>query len=38
VLSASSTQLLKCIVEQPLHEFAMKDLGPLDYFLGIQVW
>jgi hypothetical protein len=37
VLSASSTPLLHAIVSQLKTEFAMKDMGPLHYFLGIQV-
>jgi hypothetical protein len=37
VLTASSTTLLQHIVQELRGVFAMKDLGPLHYFLGIQV-
>ena len=37
VLSASTTDLLHEIVTKLKAEFAMKDMGPLHYFLGIQV-
>jgi hypothetical protein len=37
VLTASSTTLLHHIIHQLRGAFAMKDLGPLSYFLGIQV-
>ena len=37
VLSASSSALLHRLIDQLGHEFAMKDLGPLHFFLGIQV-
>jgi hypothetical protein len=35
VLTASSTQLLQHIIQELRGAFAMKDLGPLHYFLGI---
>jgi histone deacetylase 1/2 len=37
VLTASSTELLHHIIKDLSGVFAMKDLGPLHYFLGIQV-
>lgn len=37
VLTASSSGLLQQIQHQLLAEFSTKDLGPLHYFLGIQV-
>jgi hypothetical protein len=37
VLTASSQQLLRRIIDALMKEFAMKDLGPLHYFLGMAV-
>ncbi|KAK1692653.1 hypothetical protein QYE76_009350 [Lolium multiflorum] len=37
ILTASSTDLLRQITERLRAEFALKDLGPLHYFLGIEV-
>ncbi|KAK1431723.1 hypothetical protein QVD17_08300 [Tagetes erecta] len=37
VLTASSDALLRSIIRTLSYEFAMKDLGPLHHFLGIQV-
>ncbi|GJW53491.1 ribonuclease H-like domain-containing protein, partial [Tanacetum coccineum] len=37
VLTASSDGLLQRIISSLHQEFAMKDLGPLNYFLGIYV-
>nr|GEW49826.1 ribonuclease H-like domain-containing protein [Tanacetum cinerariifolium] len=37
VLTASSEGLLKWIIRSLHQEFAMTDLGPLNYFLGISV-
>ncbi|GJX20467.1 retrotransposon protein, putative, ty1-copia subclass [Tanacetum coccineum] len=37
VLTASSLDLLQRIISSLHHEFAMTDLGPLNYFLGIFV-
>jgi hypothetical protein len=37
VLSASTSPLLHAIIAKLKSEFAMKDMGPLHYFLGIQV-
>lgn len=37
VLAASTPQLLRRIIEQLRLKFAMKDLGPVHFFLGIQV-
>ncbi|XP_071712682.1 uncharacterized mitochondrial protein AtMg00810-like [Rutidosis leptorrhynchoides] len=36
VLTASSTSLLQRIIQSLHKEFAMTDLGPLNYFLGIS--
>jgi hypothetical protein len=33
VLTASSPTLLRALIDTLLHEFSMKDLGPLQYFL-----
>ncbi|GKE90138.1 ribonuclease H-like domain-containing protein [Tanacetum coccineum] len=37
VLTASSESLLRQIIRSLHQEFAMTDLGPLNYFLGISV-
>jgi hypothetical protein len=37
VLTASSPQLLHRVIEARKKEFAMKDLGPLHFFLGVAV-
>ena len=37
VLTASSQQLLRRIIDALMKEFAMKDLGPLHHFLGMAV-
>jgi hypothetical protein len=37
LLIASSAKLLRHIIERLQADFAMKDLGPLHYFLSIQV-
>ncbi|KAJ9537459.1 hypothetical protein OSB04_030192 [Centaurea solstitialis] len=37
ILTASSHELCKSIISLLSSEFAMKDLGPLSYFLGIAV-
>ncbi|GJY90155.1 ribonuclease H-like domain-containing protein [Tanacetum coccineum] len=37
ILTASSTSLLQRIISSLHAEFAMTDLGPLNYFLGISV-
>ncbi|GKE48622.1 ribonuclease H-like domain-containing protein, partial [Tanacetum coccineum] len=37
VLTASSESLLQQIIRSLLQEFAMTDLGPLNYFLGISI-
>ncbi|XP_020219676.1 uncharacterized protein LOC109802671 [Cajanus cajan] len=37
ILTASSDELRKSIISLLSSEFAMKDLGPLNYFLGINV-
>ncbi|WVZ57978.1 hypothetical protein U9M48_008300 [Paspalum notatum var. saurae] len=37
ILSASSPALLQRIVTQLRHAFAVKDMGPLRYFLGTEV-
>ncbi|XP_071709426.1 uncharacterized mitochondrial protein AtMg00810-like [Rutidosis leptorrhynchoides] len=36
ILTASSTALLQQIITSLSREFAMTDIGPLDYFLGIS--
>jgi hypothetical protein len=36
VLTASSSELLQRTISALQKEFAMKDLGPLHHFLGIQ--
>jgi hypothetical protein len=37
ILTASSTELLRCTIFALQREFAMKDLRPLHHFLGITV-
>lgn len=37
VLTGSSSSLIQNFIKSLNHEFAMKDPGPLHYFLGIQV-
>jgi hypothetical protein len=37
VLTASSQQLLRRVIDALMKEFAMKDLGPLHHFLGMAV-
>jgi hypothetical protein len=37
VLTASSMPFLRGVINQLLHEFSMKDLGPLHFFLGVSV-
>jgi hypothetical protein len=37
VLSASTPTLLHAIINKLKHEFEMKDMGPLHYFLGLEV-
>ena len=37
ILTASSTELLQQLTARLRAEFALKDLGPLHYFLGIEV-
>lgn len=37
VLTASSTTLLHQVIESLRHEFSLKDLGDLHYFLGVSV-
>ncbi|GJW60767.1 ribonuclease H-like domain-containing protein [Tanacetum coccineum] len=37
VLTASSSELLQRIIRSLHQEFAMTDLGPLNYFLGVSV-
>nr|KYP74640.1 hypothetical protein KK1_007327 [Cajanus cajan]KYP74657.1 hypothetical protein KK1_007344 [Cajanus cajan] len=37
ILTASSDELRKFIISCLSSKFAMKDLGPLSYFLGINV-
>ncbi|KAB5573078.1 hypothetical protein DKX38_000272 [Salix brachista] len=37
ILAASSTTLRQTIISKLGTEFAMKDLGPISYFLGISV-
>jgi hypothetical protein len=37
VITASSTTLLQRIINNLKSSFAIKDLGPLHFFLGIQV-
>nr|GEV61617.1 hypothetical protein [Tanacetum cinerariifolium] len=36
ILTASFTSLMQCIISLLHEKFAMKDLGPLNYFLGIS--
>jgi hypothetical protein len=37
ILTASSTELLRCTIFALQREFAMKDIGPLHHFLDIIV-
>ena len=37
ILTASSPDLLQRLTARLRDEFALKDLGPLNYFLGIEV-
>ncbi|XP_066323508.1 uncharacterized mitochondrial protein AtMg00810-like [Miscanthus floridulus] len=37
ILTASTTSLLRHVVQQLCREFAIKDLGDLHFFLGVQV-
>jgi len=37
VLTASSQQLIRRVIDALMKEFAMKDLGPLHHFLGMAV-
>jgi hypothetical protein len=37
ILMASTLEILHCVVDGLKGTFAMKDLGPVHYFLGIQV-
>lgn len=37
IITASSDSLREYIMSKPSSEFAMKDLGPLSYFLGISL-
>ncbi|WVZ74832.1 hypothetical protein U9M48_022958 [Paspalum notatum var. saurae] len=37
VLTASSSTLLRRVIDSISNEFKLKDMGPLHYFLGIQV-
>jgi hypothetical protein len=37
ILTASSTELLRCTISALQRKFAMKDLGPLHHLLGITV-
>ena len=37
IITASSDDLLRRIIQQLPHSFDLKDLGPLRFFLGVQV-
>ena len=37
IITASSDDLLRRIIQQLQHSFALKDLGTLRFFLGVQV-
>lgn len=37
IFTGSNISLLNCYIYLLSHEFEMKDLGPLHYFLGVQV-
>jgi hypothetical protein len=37
ILTASSSEFLRSIIQKLLSEFKMKDLGPLHFFLGVNV-
>ncbi|KAG8474686.1 hypothetical protein CXB51_031150 [Gossypium anomalum] len=37
IITRSSTDVIKCFIQQLHNEFSLKDLGDLHYFLGIEV-
>ena len=37
ILTASTSSLLRHIIKKLCHAFAIKDLGALNFFLGVQV-
>ncbi|XP_018507040.2 uncharacterized mitochondrial protein AtMg00810-like [Pyrus x bretschneideri] len=37
IITGSATQAINAVIQSLTHEFDIKDLGPLHYFLGIQI-
>lgn len=37
IITSSSSRAADCLIRQLQDEFAVKDLGPLHYFLGVEI-